>query len=303
MSDLPSDLLADMNQFCTCYDRFDYLRTWLNRFNINSSKIELKGKRHLLVRFKANYRLDIKTKTFVAHYDRVENTPGANDNSASVFQLLSLAARISKNDEHGNVQILFTDGEEINGGKISDQGSYQLAAVFKDRGITNCRFFVFDMCGIGDFIALGGAGNLLVNNAVQDGRISTQFYHEAKNEFKYFHNALAKFQGDDTLWLYSMFSDDLGFLLNHYPAVFFSTLPKAEAMLASSQWKEIMSDPNALIAFKKGYFSREFQAFIYKQLPNTWRTMHTPMDSLDKLELRAFVMMEAFLDFLTYKIS
>jgi hypothetical protein len=300
MNNLPFDLIKDMEAFITTDDRFGYIRMWLRRFGIEGKKIETKGLRHLLVRFKQPYSAHTKVKTLVAHYDRVPGTPGANDNSAAVFQLLCHAARLAAAPGHGNTQILFTDGEELTDGALSNQGSYQLAALFRSFGIQNCRFYIFDLCGIGDCIAIGGASSVILKQALQEGRIQEGFYKEAVEELALGAELVRGFQGRSADWIYALFSDDLGFLLNGYPAVFFSVLPTAEAALAHGRWKEVFNDAEALKSLGKGYLNPEFQAIMRPLLPASWLSMHTKDDTTAHLERRAFALMEDFLNFITY---
>lgn len=298
-SGLPSDLIKDMHEFSMCRDRFEYLRRWLRRCGIIGKKIELHGRRHLLVGFSNNYEGGIAKKILVAHYDKVPQSPGANDNGAAVFQLLAHAGRLAQEKEHERVQILFTDGEEVFNDSVSSQGSFQLARFFKSKGITNIQFFVFDMCGIGDTIVIGGAGSLLLGQSLKQKIISKQFYDEAYMAISNGADIVRLFQGRPADWIYSLFSDDLGFLLNGYPAVYFSVLPVAEAALAHSNWREVLKNTLAMKALEKGYLSEDFRRLIYPLLPKSWQTWHTAQDKIDKLQRSAFLVMEEFLHFLT----
>lgn len=301
MNDLPDALFNDLYAFIQTRDRFEFLREWLQRCGITGRKIEIKGHRHLLVRFNQHdYAPYEKTKVFVAHYDRVPGTPGANDNSAAVFQLLCHAGRTSQRVTHHNIQILFTDGEELTeGSHPNKQGSYQLSLLLREQGINNCRFYVFDMCGIGDCITIGGAGSLLLQQARADGLIPVSFYNQAIGELQSTAAQIREFQGRAADWVYSSFSDDLGLLLGGYPAACISVLPTNEAALAHKNWQEVMKNERAMLSLKKGYLNPNFQKVIKTMLPQTWRTWHSPEDRIEYLEKRAFILMENFLTFLT----
>ncbi|MGL4524139.1 MAG: M28 family peptidase [Spirochaetia bacterium] len=301
MNDLPADLFRDLSAFINTNDRFGFLRYWLHRCGIRGRKIELKGHQHLLIRFDQHqYSPYEKTKVFVAHYDRVPGTPGANDNSAAVFQLLCHAGRLSQESTHYNVQILFTDGEELLGGNHpNQQGAYQIANLLREQGIHNCRFYVFDMCGIGDCIVIGGAGSLLLQQARSDGLISANFYNAAIQELQFTASKIREFQGRPADWIYSSFSDDLGLLLGGYPASCISVLPTEEAATAHSNWKQVTQNETAMLSLKRGYLNPAFQKVIHAMLPQTWQTWHSPEDRIDLLERRSFVLMENFLTFLT----
>jgi hypothetical protein len=302
MSDLPLALQQDMLAFSIAKDRFDYLRLWLARCGIKGKKIEIAGKRHLLVRFAhEDYRPDKPIKIFVAHYDKVPNSPGANDNGAAVFQLLCHAGRLALEKSHGNVQILFTDGEEILGEPITTQGTYQLAAFFRRSEVENCQFYVFDMCGIGDCLTIGGAGTVVLAQALSHKRISQEFYDRALEVIVQGEELLKSFQGRSADWVYSSFSDDLGFLLNGYSAVYFSVLPTDEAALVYANWQAVENNAYAQEALDKGYLGSDFQKLMRPLLPKSWQTWHTKHDKIELLEKRAFLLMEDFLTFLTFK--
>lgn len=302
-NDLPLELIRDMQEFSMSEDRFSYLRHWLERCGIRGKKIELFGRRHLLVQFNHNRDPRKITKVLVAHYDKVPHSPGGNDNGAAVFQLLAHAGRLTNEGYQGHIQILFTDGEEILDGPLSSQGSFQLARFFKDRGISNIQFYVFDMCGIGDTIVVGGAGSLLLDQSLKQKIISAEFHREASLAIKNGASIVRAFQGHPADWIYALFSDDLGFLLNGYPAVYFSVLPAAEAELAHSNWHEVVRNKRAMLALEKGYLSEEFRRLIYPLLPASWRTWHTVHDKVELLEKKAFWVMEDFLNFLTYALE
>ncbi len=303
MSDLPLALQQDMLAFSMAEDRFEYLRLWLSRCGIKGKKIELAGKRHLLVRFEQDdYRADQPIKIFVAHYDKVPGSPGANDNGAAVFALLCHAGRLAFDKTHGNVQILFTDGEEIQGEAITTQGAYQLAAFFRRGGVENCQFYVFDMCGIGDCLTIGGAGTVVLGQALAHHRVSPAFHDHALEVIVRGEELLKSFQGRPVDWVYASFSDDLGFLLNGYSSVFFSVLPTAEAAVGYANWQAVQSNTLAQEALAKGYLSADFQKLMRPLLPKSWQTWHTKHDKIEFLEKRAFLLMEDFLTYLTFHV-
>jgi hypothetical protein len=300
LSDLPPALLYDMHAFSQSEDRFAFLRHWLGRCGIIGRKIETQGYRHLLVRFNQHpYDIHKKTLIFIAHYDKVPQSPGANDNGAAVFQLLSLAGRLQQSSSHHNVQILFTDGEELlDGVQANQQGAYLLARLFQKNGIKNCRFYIFDMCGIGNTIVMGGAGSALLKQSVEDHLIPQSFYQQVMQELDYGATVVQKFQNHPTDRIYTLFSDDLGLLLNGYPAICFSVLPQEQAATAYENWKQIQNNDWAMLTLKKGYLRPEFQKIIRAITPKSWQTWHSSEDKIDYLEKRAFVLMEHFLDFL-----
>jgi len=111
-------------------------------------------------------------KTVLVHYDRACApdgsfiTPGANDNSAAVFQVLRFAERLMRKEIPlpggiHNMRIFFTDGEELGASSVSGakaQGAFALASLFRKLGIVNDDVFVLDGCGRGDVLAVSTAG-------------------------------------------------------------------------------------------------------------------------------------------------
>ena len=142
-------------------DRGAFIGGWLSERDIAHSVIELAGKRHIIVNFPTGSNdPERRMKTLVAHYDRAERTPGANDNSAACFQLMLLAERLRngrtlterRSPIAHNVRIFFTDGEEAAGTcGITGQGSFALGEGLRKLGISD-DVYVFDACGRGDTI-------------------------------------------------------------------------------------------------------------------------------------------------------
>ena len=90
----------------------------------------------------------------VAHFDRVHGSPGANDNGASVTELISAAHRAWAPDSH--TMIAFVDSEEPANCKCGlAAGSRALAQEFRSEGSTPKHVVVFDVCGRGDTLVAG----------------------------------------------------------------------------------------------------------------------------------------------------
>ncbi|MCK5737300.1 MAG: M28 family peptidase, partial [Spirochaetaceae bacterium] len=151
---LPSADRIELKNFCSeNADRKEILLASLKRRNIPFDIIPLEGAYHIALPVPRAGKMDGEyfRVTLVAHYDRVEGTPGANDNAASVFQLLNHWEEITRLGWNHRTQILFTDKEELTGDMAAtDQGSWLLAKHLKRLGAKNILFFVLDMCGIGD---------------------------------------------------------------------------------------------------------------------------------------------------------
>ena len=132
-------------------DRFSFIKEFLERVAIPFSVLHIDDKKHFYIQFnKASYTPMFNIKTVIAHYDRDENSPGANDNSASVFQLIDWARQLSTSIDLHNVRIILTDGEEL--GSAKEQGAYGIASVFNRLGIKSDSVYVLDGCGRGGFL-------------------------------------------------------------------------------------------------------------------------------------------------------
>ncbi|MBO4387292.1 MAG: hypothetical protein J5817_09825, partial [Treponema sp.] len=72
--------------------RREFICSWLEQHGVKAVVASIDGKNHILVQFpSSSYNPQFKIKTVVAHYDRVEESPGANDNSAADWQIMNWA--------------------------------------------------------------------------------------------------------------------------------------------------------------------------------------------------------------------
>ncbi|MBB6478741.1 M28 family peptidase [Spirochaeta isovalerica] len=291
-------MLNDLKEFCRpdC-DRYDFLINWLTKEEITHSVIPTGEARHILIRLDKvrPYLKRYYVKTLVAHYDRVSGTPGANDNSAAVMQLLHSISMLKNLKFAHNIQIILTDKEEISPEmSVTNQGAFQLARLFREKSISNCIFFVFDMCGIGDTLIYGQTGlQLLKSKEEKDRRYSPIVKH-----MELFSNVLSnlflEFRSGEFFNINLLFSDDLGLLLNRYPSVQLSVLPYDEAIIAKSrliarkeeQWQYI---------YDKGMLSPEYQDFIERNIPPSWKNNHSGEDKVETLTDSAFHLIEEFI--------
>ena len=73
-------------------DRCSIICTYLKNNGVDSAIAAIDGKNHILVQFASQaYNPQFRIKTVIAHYDRVDGSPGANDNSAAVWQIMNWA--------------------------------------------------------------------------------------------------------------------------------------------------------------------------------------------------------------------
>ena len=240
-------------------DRASFIKQFLNRIRLNCPVIPIDGKNHLCVTFPKNqYNPLFKIKTVIAHYDRVPGSPGANDNSSSVYSLLKWAERLVNRPGIHNVRIFFTDGEETQNG-LASQGAFGLAQVFKKLGLTKDDVFVFDCMGRGTIPVLAEA-----NFPPTVPQSFLKEYNELENRAeKLLQNASGKY-----IKAPCNLSDNAGFLANGIPAVAITMLPSDEA--------------DGLLMFDRR--------------PKSWDLLHTPQDDFDSLEEQSFEITAAILD-------
>lgn len=273
---LPESDRRELAAFCSPdADRYAVLTRSLDRRGISWEMIPLEGARHLVLLPPKAGRLDEEfyRVTLVAHYDRAENTPGANDNSAAVFQLLAHWEEITQLAWRHRTQILFTDGEELTGeASATDQGSCRLARHLHRLGAENILFFVLDMCGIGDTPVWGRS---LRKAGLIPGADAASRAHRVMEGF------LKGCTGGEDFGVNPMFSDDLGLLLGGYPALQVSLLPRREAEELAR-----LCGPAAPARARER---------LRDTMPASWRVNHSPGDSLDTLEARSFDVMRRLL--------
>ena len=240
----------------TC-DRARFIQNYLKTGGRDSTIIPLEGKNHIYVKFpKTHYNPMFRIKTVIAHYDRIGI--GANDNSAAVFCLMewakSCAALREPQGPHAsqhNIRLIFTDGEELGKGGITEQGAFPLAQTFRKLGITNDDVYVFDCMGRGDVPILAQA-KIAPN-------VPTQFltkYSQLEERTK---KILQTCSNGKWFTLPVNYSDNASFIANGIPAVAVTMLP-----------------------------SEEVQQVIQGQTPKTWQNLHTPQDNLESLNPGSF---------------
>ena len=239
----------------TC-DRARFIQDYLKAGGIDSSVLQLEGKKHICVHFPKNqYNPMFRIKTVIAHYDRIGI--GANDNSAAVFCLMEWARNMvvstgsTTTTNLHNIRLIFTDGEELGKGGITEQGAFPLAQTFRKLGITNDDVYVFDCMGRGDVPILAQA-KIAPN-------VPTQFltkYSQLEERTK---KILQTCSNGKWFTLPVNYSDNASFIANGIPAVAVTMLP-----------------------------SEEVQQVLQGQTPKTWQNLHTPQDNLASLNPEAF---------------
>lgn len=275
-------------------DRGAFIQNYLLERGVQSAVINVDGRRHIYAKFPpSGYSANFRIKTLIAHYDRFSEegkiaTPGANDNSSSVFCLMDFAARLVKFKGVHNVRIFFTDGEELVSGRggVTEQGAYKLANVIQKAGIRDEDIFVFDCVGRGTIPVLGTAAVSNSMNAAFSKKCVA-----LENGAK----AILSSLGIGWLNLPIPYSDNAGFLASGIPAVAFTMLPGDEAqsyMLALQKiprLSQFVRNPSLLLEENE-------KAALKKILPKTWQLFHTPEDNLDSLTPASFDVVAKILD-------
>ncbi|MDR2476498.1 MAG: Zn-dependent exopeptidase M28 [Treponema sp.] len=265
-------------------DRFQILREHVKGLGLNSVVIPIKGNYHFFI-FPAGYNLKPSTGgvlpfrgqspvILVAHYDRVPGSPGANDNSAAVFQLLKTALRLGEQGVDYWI-IIFTDKEELEAGEgIQEQGAFGLAEKLKSCGLGEARVFNFDACGTGDTFVFSSTSDYLLARDQRPGlrrvkQVITALREHALGTARYL-------RLNQVLSIPTPFSDDAGFLRAGFPAQTVTILPAGEASALAMMLQNQPGFADFLISSSSAQFDRML-------LPETWRCLNSPSDNHDRL--------------------
>lgn len=321
MSFFPSEFSEFISANC---NRYEFLKTWLKKCGIPFSVISIDGKNHIYVQFPSiSYNPLFKMKTVLVHYDRADNTPGANDNSAAVYQVMMWAVKLLSECGTHNVRIFFTDGEEMCGRpedctagtsshaaisqgatllnnpntNATSQGAYGIAQLFKKLGITSDEVYVLDGCGRGDVLAISTAG--------KDSRSSLQFQKKFQKLYEKTCDMAKKASPEKWITIPVPYSDNAGFLACGIPAVAITILPKEEATIYMRQLQKDRNFIKAVMNHSVGLDEKDPVAALQlkEKLPQTWRLMHTEYDNEAMLTKDAFELMGRFLEMLGKSVS
>jgi hypothetical protein len=260
--------------------RYGMLASFLDEGRFDYRLVELAGNRHFFIfppgedPFQGGNppvpKVPPKT-VLAAHYDRVKGSPGANDNSAAVFELLETAGRL-KEKNAGNWLIIFTDKEELQRGEgIKSQGSFTLGTLLRDLGLGKIQIFIFDACGAGDNLIISTMADHLL--AGDQGPAIAQARNLARLMRTRALETARNLSMDKVLLIPTPFSDDAGFLRAGIVAQTITMLPSAEAARFASLIRHKPDFPSVLI-------SRDSQRPRDRALiPETWRSLNGPGDS------------------------
>jgi len=256
-------------------DRFAILKGILEKAALEYRVLDTAGSRHFIVSppppsGHQSRLMERRAPTMlVAHYDRAEGSPGANDNSAGVFLLVETARKLVKNNVN-NWSVVFTDKEELKTGEgLQEQGSYGLANGLKNTRMESSRIFCFDTCGSGDTLIVSatleslikkeGGGEKLRESMMELRKLALDTAHDIK---------LTK-----TLLAPTPFSDDAGFFRAGLAAQTITMLPSGECKELYSELQKNREYADILI--NAGFRQNTASHFI----PETWRNLNSPNDT------------------------
>jgi len=266
-------------------DRFTILSLHIEKLGLNSVVIPIEGNRHFFIFPKGK---NIKPSTggsfpfrrqspviLTAHYDRAPGSPGANDNSAAVFQLLKTALRLGEQNIDYWI-IIFTDKEELQSGEgIQEQGAFSLAKKLRGLGLGNARIFNFDACGTGDTFVFSSTVDYLLKKNKRSGlhrasQVITGLREKALNTARFL-------RFNKILLAPTPFSDDAGFLQGGIPVQTITMLPTDEVSLFELLLGDRPDFADLLISGStKNSAVRDF-------IPETWRCLNSPDDTYLRL--------------------
>jgi hypothetical protein len=290
------------------YDRFNYfialkvdrcktLLTTVEKLGFNSLVISVAGNRHFFI-FPPGKKLPRPAGSalpfagespyvLVAHYDRVEGSPGANDNSIAVFHLLRAAMLLAQRNLN-NWMIIFTDKEELNSGEnFESQGSYTLAQKMRSWGLEKVKIFNFDACGTGDTFIFSNLTDAVLGNTDRPNII------KIKNEIQQLRDHALRTAGlcrlEKFLLAPAPFCDDMGFLRAGFAVQTVTLLPTEEA----SQYEELL---RKYPEFTKTIISGEIKKSTERRnLPTTWKNLNNVSDTAARLTPQYFDMIVNFM--------
>jgi len=258
-------------------DRFTILKELFEEAVLDYTVLEMAGARHFVVAPPQHEERFLRRQPFilVAHYDRAQGSPGANDNSAGVFLILETAIKL-KNGNVKNWVVIFTDKEELKPGEgIQSQGTYSLALGFKNLRMENPKIFCFDACGTGDTLVISTTADYLLKKERGSKKLQ-----ESLLELQKIALDTARYLGMGKVLLApTPFSDDAGFFRAGLAAQAITMLPSAECIQLMAELRKNAGFTDTLINIELRQDSR----VKAKSIPETWRSLNSPSDSYLRL--------------------
>ncbi|MDR0602558.1 MAG: Zn-dependent exopeptidase M28 [Treponema sp.] len=263
-------------------DRYGLLIALTEKLDLNSVVLFIEENRHFFIfppgKDMAGGGFPFRGQSpviLVAHYDRVEGSSGANDNSAAVFMLLKTAVRLGKQGTSYWI-IILTDKEELSAEEgPKDQGAFSLAGYLRRGGLGDARIFIFDACGVGNTIVISSTTDHLLRNEEGRGIIRARQLIQDLRDLAL--DTAHYFTWDRVLIAPTPFSDDAGFLRAGLPAQTITALPPDEAASYASLLRLRPEFTGILLS---GTPQNTADRLL---IPKTWRTLNGPSDSYLRL--------------------
>ena len=263
-------------------NRFEIIIEILEEAGLTYTVFEVDGNLHIIARPDTNDEIYLNRPPptiLVAHYDRVEGSPGANDNSAGVFLLLETATRFKKRKNKSWI-IIFSDKEELKPGEGLDaQGAFAIASILKSNRLDNSKIFCFDACGSGDTLVISTTIEHLLKR--ENGR---EQQLQSIKELRDYALAIARdLRIEKVILAPTLFSDDAGFFKGGLSAQTITMLPSSESSQLVSELRRNQTFVDILI---NAELRRCHPASL--AIPSTWRSLNTPKDSHIRLTPKNF---------------
>ncbi|MBQ7611541.1 MAG: M28 family peptidase [Spirochaetaceae bacterium] len=283
--------------------RLDHIVAFLREHHVPVKIVQLRERTFAVVRFSSTAYSNDYTKILIAHYDCLYNHSGANDNGAACVQLAFFAVFLSQVNVPHNIQIIFTDGEELNAQSISRQGSFLLGLGLRKLSSTKKQIaFVFDVTGCGDTIVISKAGTFSrkSQNASQLQKLQMLYQNAMR---------IADATHCPYIDLPTAYSDNAGLLATGTLSQLITILPKSEVALYNKtlhQLQQSLNEKDFYHAVQNTIIEtgKPKHPILAKSVPRTWQTMHTEHDTVSTLNYEAFASINRFLQqLITYKIS
>lgn len=287
-----SALLKNLTTHTT--KRLEILTAFFDRHAVPYHLVPLKGHTHCVVSFpQRTFDKNFVTKIFIAHYDINGTGAAANDNSAACVQLAFFAGELQKETVPHNIHIIFTAGEELQNKGLHRQGAFFLGLGLRELNKVNSTLlFVFDLCGRGDSLVVSDAGIFSRDSAKTQKLKNLQriAIHCAKNA------ALPYYRFP------TAFSDNAGFLASGCNAQLITVLPhrEAESFVRGLKTLEQHVSPEIFARIVReciieGHNENDAAGKIIEKIkPDTWKMMHTEHDTIEHLQLEAFILMHKY---------
>jgi len=293
-------------------DRFGQLKAMLEKRGLHPSVLDLAGSRHILLAPSGQGRqflhdaaqpgmqpgtqlrsqLHTQLRVLVAHWDRARGSPGANDNSAAVFQLAEAATRLNASGDDKWL-VLFTDREEAAGAEgPRGQGSYALAEGFRTIGLGQAEFYIFDACGRGDTVIISTAVDELLGNEGEEGSLRAK--RSARDLRLKVLEAGRTICAGRLLLAPTPFSDDVGFLAAGLTAQTITVLPVKEAATLAGALRSKPELAATLVSreARSGQGGSQNRRPDALWMPRTWTLLHSPKDDAASLTPSVFPLVE-----------